>query len=165
MWTKQQAAQFLGVPALLVDWYVAAGRLTKHPGDLFDETELQVLKTELTQAQAYQLAPQVAQQPPPTVSQLFPDLVREFLNRLFERLSEPDVERALVKLIENWGRERSDESFKGAFTVKGASNRIKVPESTIRKDIKSGKLPAKQVGGILKIKQADLFAYNKKEWK
>src|SRR5205823_5306246 len=58
---------------------------------------------------------------------------------------------------------KTDDPYKGAYTLQGASSVYGLSTSTLRKDIKEGKLKAKKVDGIIRIKRADLAAYFKRE--
>jgi len=70
-----------------------------------------------------------------------------------ETLIQSSIEIALDKYIEKQHREKSIPDF---YTVKDASIKLKVTETTIRNYIKRGLIPADKIGGRIRIKNSIL---------
>jgi excisionase family DNA binding protein len=138
MLNKFQAAAFLGVSPSEIDKFVADGRLhVVYIGivPFFSQEELISLKNELG-----------AQSQPTDLQSLL------------------DSFRLVEKIVDAFRSSKSDDPYKGAYTLQGASSVYGLSITTLRKDIKEGKLKAAKVGGFVRIKRKDLAAYFKKEW-
>ncbi len=147
MITRMQAALLLGVPLETFDRLVVQHRLTvRFSGPyndiaFFDEAEVLRLKRDLN-------APQQTAPSPPDLE--------AFNNNL----------RAVLKLIDAFRTtpKNSRDPYDGALTLGGASSVTGLSNSTLRKDIKDGRLRAKKIDRVWRIKRSDLYRYFKTEW-